>query len=439
MAVTQPLIDRRWSGVQAPKKLRAPVDPNRSPVAEHTLALIVALSVVGYPLAGVIGTLLGVQPLTASVPFRIIVDLIAVFGVYVVIARKRVAKLDGAMMALMIAYLARLIWDLQRPEFPDIGADMTFYIATGFIPTVAAGIIGGHWRDELVAKLVFYIALVAGVLVLGMEQVGFYAVADLTEATGRLTVYAVNPITFGQLGASLLLAGLVLWPRSHTRMRWIVVAGVFVGGWLMVTANSRSPFLSVAFAVAAYLVATGRWRLFAAIVALGIAVFLGGDVLDQLQGSRLVTVQDESSLTRLLVQRYALADFLEHPFLGAGYLDSVTYAYPHNILIESAMALGMGGFVLLLFIVGAAGMRSLRALKIGDVMLGMLFWQHLILSQLSGSLFGAGALFVLMMVMAVKYPAMFSPLRPSVSRLPRGPAARPAGSRPLGRPSGGIR
>lgn len=392
----RPAIGRRSGG-------RVSGPPRGYNAAECAVAMLVALSVVGYPLAGSIGTLLGVSSLTASVPFRILVDLISAFLVGIIFVRRQGTRPNGPLVVLLVAYLARLVWDLQRPEFLSVSTDLLFYLATTLIPAAVAGIAAGYWRDVLVARAVFFIALAGGSLILIMKRVGFFALTQMLEATGRLSIEAVNPITIGHLGLSLVFAGVVLWFRGNPKLRPLLAAGVVLGGWLMIEANSRSPFLSLACASAAYLVATRRWRMFAGVVALGVGVFLGGGLLDRLQGSRLVNIEDRSSLTRVVFQRNAFGDFLEHPILGAGYLDSVTLAYPHNILIESAMALGLGGLVLVVFVLIFAGLRSIGAFRAGDIMLGLLFWQYAILAQVSGTLAGAGPLLILMMIMAGKY------------------------------------
>ncbi len=381
--------------------------PPYSKASESLLALLVALSVVGYPLAGVVGIVMGWDSRATSIPFRLLVDLIAAATVFVVLMRKDRVQLSIPLLALIIFYLMRLVWDLQVGRFTTVQTDLAFFLATAAIPAIAAGIAAGHWRDQLVARTVFYVAVAAGGSILFLQVIGFYAVAELTEETGRLSAEAVNPITWGQLGASLLMAVLVLWFRAGFWGRVQLAIGSVVGLWLMVIANSRSPFISLALAIGCFLVATRRWRLAFGLVFLGLIAVFGGDVLDHLQGSRLITVQDASSMGRLVVMRSAWADFMSSPFVGTGYLDSAFAAYPHNILIESGMAMGAIGFLLVLYLLVISSRRSFRAIRGGDVMLAFLFWQAFALSMLSGALFGSGVLFVLMMALNVHYG--FSP------------------------------
>lgn len=377
--------------------------PAHSRVIQYLLALLVALSVVGYPLAGVISIITGWDNRTVSIPFRLLVDLIAAAILFMVMLRRDRFQLNLPLVLLLVVYLARMVWDLQNGHFTSVSTDLIFYLATAAIPAVAVGFAAGHWRDGLVAKTVFYVAAAAGGAVLFLELIGFYSVVELTEETGRLTSESVNPITWGQAGASLMMAVCVLWFQSGFIGRIQLTIGAVIGGWLMVIANSRSPFVSVALAVGCFLVATRRWKLAGALVAAGLLAVFGGNVLDHLQGSRLITVQDASSAGRLVVMGSAWADFTSHPFFGTGYLDSAFGQYPHNILLESGMAMGGAGFLLVFYLLFVSARRSFRAVRGGDVMLAFLFWQAFSLSMLSGALFGSGVIFMLMMVLGLHY------------------------------------
>lgn len=387
-----------WSPVTASAQR-----PPYSRASEYLLALLVALSVVGYPAAAVVGIVMGWDSRTVSIPFRLLVDLIAAALLFVVLFRKDRVKLSIPLTFLLVLYLARLVWDLQFGRFVTVQTDMIFFIAAAAIPAIAAGFAAGHWRDRLVAQMVFYVALAAGGSILVLQLTGFYAVAEVTEQTGRLSAEAVNPITWGQLGASMLLAALVLWFGSGLAGRLLLLGGAGVSFWLMVIANSRSPFVAFALAVGCFLVATRRWRLVVFLGFVGLVAVFGGDVLSYLEGSRLITLQDRSASDRLVYMGSAWADFMRHPFTGAGYLDSAFAAYPHNILIEAGMAMGIVGFLLVLYLLVISARRSFRAIRGGDVMLAFLFWQAFALSMLSGALFGSGLLFVIFMILNVHY------------------------------------
>lgn len=372
------------------------------------LALIVALSIVGYPLVGGIGSIIGVQSVTASIPFRVLVDLLCFAGLIGVLIRRHTIRLDPLLVVFLLWYLLRLIWDTQNPIFDRVWYDLSFYVGVALIPTIAVGIMAPHWRDRNVAKAIFLIGSAGMALALGMYFTGFYAIAGSTKETGRLTLEAVSPIVFGHLGASVLLVSATLWPKSVPTERPFILIGGLAAAWLMWIANSRSPFLSVAIASVAFLVATKRWVHLAAAGSAAALIFTGSAIQQALVGSRLISLTDQSSLIRLAIQRNALEDFIAHPLTGYGYLDSVSVFYPHNIWLESAMAMGIGGAALLLLLTLLTSIRSVAAFRSGNIALGLLYWQFFVLAALSGSLYYSGPLYITMIVLHHKYPVAIS-------------------------------
>jgi hypothetical protein len=379
------------------------VSAERSVLSETVLAWIVALSVIGYPVAGVMSVILDVDSRVTSIPFRLLVDLLAGMAVMITIQRPKRASLPYLpLFALLWLYLLRLIWDLQRPEFEAVGTDTLFYISSALIPALAAGLLARHWNDQTVASAIFFTGSMACALVLIVDLSGFAGNRSLTAAQGRLRLDTINPITLGQAGASVMIGAAVLWSRWRTLLgRAQLLAGTGIGAWVLVLANSRSPYVGVGAALAAWLVATRRWRYLALLFVSGAVVWLSGQIAERLAGSRLVNLADRSTMERVIAQRAAVSDYLSHPLIGSGYLDSQTLFYPHNIMIEAAMALGTGGLLLITALLGMAVLHANRAFASGAVMLGCVFWQQLVLSQFSGNLFESGTLYILMMVLAV--------------------------------------
>jgi O-antigen ligase len=87
-----------------------------------------------------------------------------------------------------------------------------------------------------------------------------------------------------------------------------------------------------------------------------------------------------------LIQVNALDQFLNSPWLGSAYIELSTGFIPHNMLLESAMALGTFGAILFL-ILSFRGLRhGFEQSKSGSLFIPMIYIQSLINSQLSGSL-----------------------------------------------------
>ena len=73
--------------------------------------------------------------------------------------------------------------------------------------------------------------------------------------------------------------------------------------------------------------------------------------------------EDVSALDRLLLQGNAISQYLDRPILGSAFVELRLLTYPHNLFIETAMALGVVGLVVLVAML--AGLWATVALPIG--------------------------------------------------------------------------
>jgi O-antigen ligase len=319
-------------------------------------------------------------------------------------------RIDASITVFLALYLLRLVYDLGRPDLFTTGDDLAFYVSTVLIPVAGVIMLAGDWSWRACAWLMAALGAVVCLAALALQFSGAAAERSLTDLTGRLRFDTINPITFGHAGVTVLLAAFCLWARASTTQRVLLALGCVVAAAVLVMANSRSPYLSLAAALGVIMLARRRWAWLGLIAAAAVAVWVAFDIGGALAGSRLTTIDDPSALERLVIQRDALAAFSEHPFLGAGYLDPATQMYPHNLFIESAMALGVGGFALYSWISLVAIRRSIRVIIAGDGFLAAIFWQFFVVGQLSSTFFGAGALFMAMILLSEKGRA---PARPA--------------------------
>jgi O-antigen ligase len=131
-------------------------------------------------------------------------------------------------------------------------------------------------------------------------------------------------------------------------------------------------------------------------VLIGASPKIGGDsVLEQL---RIVSLpEDETVMQRLYLGRLAWQEFLENPLFGSGFSLPVTGEYPHNIILETGMAMGVFGLALFLFLIATGLRQAFLAIRgNGDGFMASLFVYDLVASQFSGSLWGQTMLFVTM-------------------------------------------
>ena len=104
------------------------------------------------------------------------------------------------------------------------------------------------------------------------------------------------------------------------------------------------------------------------------------------------TLQDVASQERTAMIVGAWQQFTEHPFVGSAFVERRFMMNPHNVILESLMAVGVVGLGLLLVSMSASLVATQRVLRIpgNHAWVGLIYVQYVINGMLSGSLFTDG-------------------------------------------------
>lgn len=377
------------------------------------LALLTALTINGYPLVGLIGDFLQLEGLIVSGPFRAGVVALGALGALQVLRALRPFRLDILLLLFWWLYLVRLVFDLGNPAFEHSAEWLVFFVATCVIPSVAAMIMAGSYSEKGVAQLLFMLGVAVALGMLLLFATGNLDQDLLRSQGGRVSLRAVNAISLGHVYATGIIAGLTLW-RYHRTIyggRLLLIAGFGLNAAALVFAASRGPVLGLVGALIAFAVMRGRWGQGLA-VALALAIVLPSLIASQnvtLIDRFLGVYTDASSQERLMYQVSAIDQAITHPLFGSGSAELLSGTYPHNLTIESAMAMGLLGLALFVVLTVRGSMQAISRLRRGEVLLPLLFIQYLIASQLSGALWGATSLWIVMSLMAVTPSADYRP------------------------------
>lgn len=350
------------------------------------------LTLIGYPAVGLQASLLNLDSMLLSIPFRIAVALLAVW--VLVRARPNASQLwrPRWLFVFWLAYLVRLLWDLLVARIPGSSEALVFFLLTVLLPCTALGLAAPRLDERRTATLLLAFGAAVCATAVLMQVSGLGAARSTTEQLdGRLSFEAVNPITLGNVAATTLIAALCLTQRHPRPLEWLALfAAAAVAGVCLMLAASRGPLLSLAFATIVFAAITGRWRWLALLVLLGLALVLDPD--SELF-TRFATIQeDESALLRLAAQANAITQFLDHPLLGSAFVELEFLEYPHNLFIETAMAVGIAGSVLLLTLLYKSLVGLRQVVRRGGLLLPLLFVQVFIGAQLSGGIWSNGPL-----------------------------------------------
>lgn len=297
------------------------------------------------------------------------------------------------LMAFLLLYLARLIWDWLIADVPGAAEATVFFLLTALLPCAALALAAPGMPERPAALLLVAIggAVSAGAVL--MQLLGLGMDHSLTEQTGRLSFEAVNPITLGHVAATTLIASLCLMRHrlGIFRMGW-VIAAAFAAGVCLLLSASRGPALALALCTLVFVLAIGRWSWVMLITLLLVPAVLN-------EGSELWLrfvgiAEDESTSERLLLYNNAISQFLAHPLFGSAFVDPDTLTYPHNLFIETAMALGVVGLGALMPVLARASLRAIKQLRRNNILVPLLFVQYLFAAQLSGAIYGSAALWM---------------------------------------------
>lgn len=358
--------------------------------SQASVAWLLVAVIIGYPVAGLAASALNWDSLIASVPLRVAV---LVLSLWVWVRNRNPGDHPGQawLVGFATLYMIRLVWDAAINSVPGAAEAIVFYLLTVLVPALALW-RGVHALDERQAvRLMFGTGTLICTVALVMHLLGIGQDRSLTEATGRLSFEALNPISLGHAAATTLIAAMCMMHKSTraSTIPWLL-AGSTVAAVLLMLAASRGPLLCLVFAALVFATATRRWHWLLLFSVTILPWFI--DVDAELWQRFTNIEEDDSALERLLLQANAIDQFVGSPFLGSAFVESEFLTYPHNLFIETGMALGFVGLVLLLVLLRHMLGSMVRQLRSGLLLVPLLFLQYFVSAQLSGAIYGNAAL-----------------------------------------------
>jgi O-antigen ligase len=366
------------------------------------VAWTAALSFVGYPLVGLAAAYLSIVDDRLALAFRIGVAGLALVVFCLNSSRYDVKLPHAGLVLFMILYSARLLWDTGRASQPDADHILLMYAAFVVIPLFALVIPMAPWRIPNILSCCFCITSASVVVALTLHIAGF-SVDPEQGVTYRLSFDRLNPITLGHTASLSLLSVLIGWHRWRSRWKLASLLVVPASVLVLILAASRGPLLAFITTTVLYCILKRYWLVLMLLAGTGYLVIAampaidGESLFDRL---RLATElrADVTAMERLALGEIAWNELLENPLFGSGFSLPGMGGYPHNIVLESGMAMGVVGLALLLVLIGWTIWKAITGLvaERGDAFAASFFIYDLISSQFSGALWAQTILFVTM-------------------------------------------
>ena len=310
----------------------------------------------------------------------------------------------GRMFALFLGYMVVTgLWAPDPIHAATKAYDLLFVIwsfglavmalRTGGVRATTNGFWGGVFACGLVIAAIGVVASFAGL-----------------ESGAQLSVLSGGTNVFGRNMGLLALVSLRLVFDARRAPRMIGMVAAPVAALLVLLSGSRGSMLALFFGVIVYLfVRHVDWRVLLSVVAVAI---LGAIAVATRFGELAVLLFRDRFLIALFVNQFfsyrdvlfleAIRAGLQNPIIGlglAGFKEVGTYGgYPHNMFLEAFAEGGLPGLILLCLPFLKYARRWRRGMGPGDPLtvagLGLL----LVSSSLSGDLFDARGVFLLLLM-----------------------------------------
>lgn len=400
--------------------MRLPI-AHRTDASASVASLVVALGIVGYPVAAAVASILDMPATGISIGVRLVLFVAAALAFLFALRRLPDVLASGLPMMLILfwtAYSLRLFNDtlLDNPGLSrDVSQYWLFAIGSCLVPML--GVMAARWDRSAGARIVFPLWVGLGFCGIVAVLLGSGQIEDARHGlvnTGRLRLESLNPISLGHVGVSLLIVSIwrLLFPSGRSVVLTTMnVVALLVGAYLLVGASSRGPVLALVVCGAALVATLPRGSRGPAFLVLGASVAAIYRVLVRLSASgefstlRRMNIADSiretGTLGRTDLYEAAIRSFIDNPWLGYR-VEQVEYGtYPHNVLIEAFMSLGLFGGLLLTAVVAVSTARAFRLASDRIIgLFGLLYLQYLVAALFSGSLYGSGTFWILTGLMA---------------------------------------
>ena len=341
-------------------------------------------------------------------------------------------------LGFWLVYSIRIAYDLYSgvtfaiySSFHVIG----FAFGNILIPILTMILYKKYLSMKSVATVLYSILFLANVLILYcflVQNQGFsielllrrpHIYATNTWTYG-VTPHILNPIQIGYYGSLLTLTSTYFaWFVKKGKPKFVTI-GVVLGFTMLILGASRGPFVSfvMSFLVMIFyklkvsksqIIQIGKLVFFATTFFLIVVNTIGKDITleDLSMFNRLSEFvedrQESKEEVRDVVYRNAWNDFLNSPLIGNSFVTSIGGYYPHNIIIELLMALGLTGaflffgfFLPLLYFLARVALDSMGP---SMFFLGIFLIPILMGNMFSGCLFQSIDLWMMMIIFLCGY------------------------------------
>lgn len=365
------------------------------------VSLVFIGTLCGYPIVAAISILVDIENRMLSVPFRALILLTSLSLLMFFLKNpKRFSLYVSVWVFFWMIFLSRLFLEyfLNNEALIFDWNEMILYsIGVCFIPSLPFLFVKQDFYTSIDLKIVVLVCLIAILLTaLAIGKEFDFAVL----LAGRIETDTLNPIALGHLGLTAML--LSIWTLLHSEntnvTRLFLVVSIVVSFVCVLASGSRGPVFSMLVVFLLYFINNMSVISLKKVLLIFVGVTIFSIVLLFLYQSDIYMVKRLTSSFFSDASRDSLAAdsfqaFADNWFLGVWYPFS---SYPHNLILESFMSLGVFGGVSFCFIYAYTSFMAYSLIKEKSFgWVSILYFQYSTFVLVSSSLFYANQYWVL--------------------------------------------
>lgn len=376
---------------------------------KYIQVLLIALGILGFQLISSLPEVMGVDSRIVTVPYRGVYFLICIIAICQFKWNYKVNYYFLPVLVFIFLYFLRSLYDslFRYDELKKQLVDFwLFAYLMGFFP-ILPFLFKINIKTLDRAKLFSFVFAII-VNILGFKN-NYNAFSEEKLGGRFLGNEILNQITYGQTGVVLVILCLSYFYDQKTFGKLAMLPLIGLGLMNVALAGSRGPMIELSLSIICFIIINfKRIGIVNLSIALSFFTALGiyfsdyliffTTVLDRLQGTGFN--QGSESEERYFLFTDAWDRFSANPIFGYEGIG----AYPHNLILEGFMALGIIGGVLMIYITIISFRNCIALVRIKSTnWIALIFLMHLIGTFISGSLWNSFEFWSLLALSFVLY------------------------------------
>lgn len=374
--------------------------------------LIVSLPLFTFPFTSAIIAFFKLNSTLVNFLLRLLVVSLVLFLIFnkKKFSLPKLNRLQLLIVFFLVIYTIRIVFDITvmgvRPESGSIFSVYSVYFGNIILPVFVL-LLYKNTLELIKPKLIFIFLILSclGVSFLVFSKGGgveaFLLRNVLISENSGEEVAILNPITISLHGELLAILSALLLTESNREkkyLKWVYFFGLILGIIVLFLGASRGPIVGFVFCcmLIYFLKLKDSKKKFQYILlTIGTVFSLIFILQKSFDLDSFVFLQREYSFAsdevRSELYSWLLADFLKSPIIGNQFVLSQNGWYPHNIYMESFMALGVIGGLLFMVIIFKALYKSILIFTNGVKQyyyLAFFLIMYIIMGITSSSLYG---------------------------------------------------